>query len=257
MIAMIECPIDHPKLPNLFDPNVPNNPALWAVFLGRHSGRALVDDRDHPGQCLLRTDAYLTYASRHIRIEFLAQAVDYFRHAGPMWLVRMEGDPPAPISYKTLPRLEFTGYVRFSKQLINLRKRLPDGYAIKPIDMDLLQRCEWREDMIFYCGSLENFLRHDLGVCLMHGDEIITEAYASAFGIHSAEIGAITHEAHRGRGFAAITVAYLIEMVEQRGYHAYWSCDLDNPASASVARKLGFKVERPYEIFEYGKRSEL
>ncbi len=66
-----------------------------------------------------------------------------------------------------------------------------------------------------------------------------------------AEIGAITHEPYRGRGLAPIAVAYLIEALSERGYQAYWSCDIDNPASATVARKLGFRIERFYEVWEY------
>ncbi len=55
---------------------------------------------------------------------------------------------------------------------------------MRRIDRALLERCEWRDDMAFYCGSLENFLRHDLGMCLMHGEEIIVEAYACPLGEH-------------------------------------------------------------------------
>lgn len=50
---MIKCPVDHPALPALFDPLVPNNPALWAVFQGRHTGIALVDDLQKPTECVL------------------------------------------------------------------------------------------------------------------------------------------------------------------------------------------------------------
>lgn len=150
-----------------------------------------------------------------------------------------------------MPRLEFYDYDPHSEVLAEWRKRIPDGVELRMIDMSLLQRCEWRDDMAFWCGSLDNFLRHDLGLCLMHGEEIIVEAYASALGSTYAEIGAITHEPYRGKGFAPIAVAHLIEAVERRGYHAYWSCDTDNPASAQVARKLGFIIERPYEGWEY------
>jgi RimJ/RimL family protein N-acetyltransferase len=52
-------------------------------------------------------------------------------------------------------------------------------------------------------------------------------------------------------GYTPIAAAYLIEALEQRGYHAYWSCDIDNHASAQVARKLGFQTERPYETLVY------
>ncbi len=248
---MIECAADHPALPGLFDPSIPNNPALWAVFMGRHAGRAVVDSPVRPCQCLLRTEADLTYASRGIRQDFLERAIDFFRPIGHMWLVRHRSDPPAPGGYKILPRLEFYGYDPHSRLLHNLRKHLPEGHDIRVIDRALLQRCEWREDMVFYCGSLDNFLSNDLGICLMRGEEIITEAYASALGSTYAEIGAVTHQPYRGRGYAPLTVAFLIELLEQRGFHAYWSCDLDNPASASVARKLGFQVECAYETFEY------
>jgi RimJ/RimL family protein N-acetyltransferase len=248
---MIECPINHPALPTLFDPHVPNNPALWAVFHGRHIGRALVDNLKKPAQCVVRTEAVLTYASRLMSQSFLAEAIDYFRRIGTLWLIRLPGDPPAPEGYRKLPRLEFFDYDPLSPVLADFRNRLPPGFEIRRIDMSLLNRCEWRDDMALYCGSLENFLSNGLGMCLMHGDEIIVETYASALGAAYAEIGAITHEPYRGRGCAPITVAFLIEALKQRGYHAYWSCDVDNTASARVARKLGFQMERAYEILEY------
>ena len=248
---MIECPVDHPELPQLFDEHVPNNPALWAVFQGRHTGRAVVDELLHPSQCVVRTDATLTYASRNISQVFLTQAIENYRHLGPIWLVRAAGDPRAVDGYRTLSRLEFYDYEPSSRILAELRSHLLNAFKIQPIDMSLLKRCEWRDDMAFYCGSLENFIRNDLGVCLMQGEQIIVEAYASALGSPYAEIGAITHEPYRGMGYAPITVAFLVEALEQRGFHAYWSCDVDNPASASVARKLGFKIEKPYETWEY------
>jgi RimJ/RimL family protein N-acetyltransferase len=253
---MIECPIDHPDLPGLFDPQLPNNPALWAVFLKRHAGRALVNNLERPTQCVLRSQAILTYASRGISQEFLAQAINRFRRSGETWLVRNQGDPPAPAGYQINRRLEFYGYNRHSSVIAAMRERLPANFNIRRIDHDLLERCEWREAMAFYCGSSENFLRHDLGLCLMHREEILVEAYASAFGQPYAEIGAITHAPYRGRGYAPIAVAYLIEILEQLGYQAYWSCDADNPASARVARKLNFTIENTYEIWEYPKTEE-
>ncbi len=122
---------------------------------------------------------------------------------------------------------------------------------IQNIDEPMLERCEWRADMEFYAGSLSNFLANGLGLCMMQGNDILVEAYASAFGKTMAEIGAITHEAYRGRGYAAIACAYMIEACLQRGYQAYWSCDVDNPASIRVAQKLGFHRQEAYQIYEY------
>ena len=86
---------------------------------------------------------------------------------------------------------------------------------------------------------------------MMRGDEIIVEAYASSLGRTQAEIGAVTWEAYRGNGYAPIACAYLMQLLERRGYRAYWSCDADNLASIRVAQKLGFRQEKVYQILEY------
>ena len=251
---MIACPVYHPALPGLFDPAVPDHPALWAVLEGRHRGRAWVDDVQHPTQCVLRTDAALTYMGRRISQAFLNEAIANFRQIGPVWLVwppATSSQLPAPEAATFVQRLEYTDCDADAPILATWRNRLPAGFEIHPIDRQLLERCEWRSDMEFYCGSLDNFLVNGMGLCLMRGDEIIVEAYASSFGKTHAEIGAITHEGYRGHGYAPIACAYLIQACEQRGYHAYWSCDVDNPASARVARKLGFRQEKAYQVLEY------
>ncbi len=251
---MHNCPLDHPALPALFDPSVPNNPALWAVFKGRHTGRAVVDNLRRPSQCVVRTDAALTFSSREISQPFLHEAIAHFREIGDVWLVWPPAQSPrlvVPEANGVVQRFEFSDIDAYASVLTDLRHNLPDGYEICPIDLPLLERCEWRSEMVFYCGSEDNFLVNGIGFCLMQGDEIIVEAYASALGETQAEIGAITHEAHRGRGYAPITCSYLIRECAQRGYGAYWSCDVDNPASIRVAQKLGFRQQRAYQIFEY------
>ncbi len=250
---MHECPIDHPALPTLFDPTVPNNSVLWAVLKGRNAGRACVDNIQNPSQCVLRTDAILTFASRQISQTFLDQAIAHLRRTDPVWLVW-----PATISLRLVSqvthiaqRLEFYDCDPRSRVLADLRRRLPDGFEIRPIDRHLFEQCEWRSDMEFYCGSVDNFLANGIGLCLMRGSEIIVEAYVSSLGETRAEIGAVTREAYRGRGYAPITCAYLIQTCERRGYRAYWSCDADNRASVRVAHKLGFRQNKPYQILEY------
>lgn len=238
----------------MFDPMLPDNPALWAVFGGQYAGCALVNDPRHPSQCVLRTDAALTFASRQVEPRFLADAIAYFRHTGEVWLVWPPDapyQPDVPADSGINHRLEFYDCDPASPVLAGLRQSLPAGYEIRPIDRQLLGRCEWRSDMEFYCGSLDSFLAYGAGLCLMKGDEIIVEAYVSSFGYTRAEIGAITHAPYRGHGFAPVACAYLIQLCAQRGFAAYWSCDTDNTASARVAQKLGFRQERAYRIFEY------
>jgi RimJ/RimL family protein N-acetyltransferase len=247
-MTLHECSVTHPALADLFDLDVPNNPVLWAVLRGRNGGRAWVDDLQTPSQCVLRTDSTLAFASRQISQAFLHQAIMHLRQIGPVWFVQPL--PLAPQASSVFRRLEFYDCDPRSRALADLQ-RLPDGLDIRPIDRRLLERCQWREEMEFFCGSVDNFLENGIGLALMQGDEIISEAYATSLGEARAEIGAVTREEQRGRGYAPIACTYLIQACARRGYQAYWSCDADNAASARVARKLGFEQERAYQVLEY------
>ena len=251
---MYDFPVNHRVLQGLFDLELPNSPALWAVLKGNYSGKALVDDAQHPTQCVLRTDAALSYFSRQTSQAFLDEAVNRFRKVGPVWLIWPHGtklQPPEIEFARIVNRLEFYDYDPNSEVLAKLSGQLPQDCTIQRITCQLFDRCEWRDEMEFYAGSVSNFLEHGIGLCMMREDETIVEAYASALGKTRAEIGAITREAYRGRGYAAIACAFLIKICDDLGFQAYWSCDADHQASIRVAQKLGFRRERAYQIFEY------
>jgi hypothetical protein len=167
---MIECPVNHPALPALFDPSVPDHPALWAVLRGCHTGRAMVNNVEYPTQCVLRTDAALTYSSRQIQQAFLHQAIAHLKKVSPIWLIwqpAVSARVVPPQANQIVERLGFYDYDPHSAVLADLRRRLPAGLELVPIDRQLIERCEWRSDMEFYCGSLDNFLANGLGLCMM------------------------------------------------------------------------------------------
>ncbi len=248
------CPIDHPALPALFDLAVPNSSVLWSVIEGRNAGRAWVDCIQTPSQCVIRTDAVYTFFSRQISQTFLNEAIGYFRQTEPIWLVWSPEETVEPLLFedtKISHRLEFYDCDVHDPVLADWRRRLPDEFEIRTIDRTLLERCQWRSAMAHWCGSLDNFLVNGTGLCLMDGDDIVVEAYASSFGQGQAEIDVITHESYRGQGYAPITCAYLIKVCAELGYQPYWSCDVANKASANVARKLGFQQEKVYQLLDY------
>jgi len=250
---MIEVPATHPSLPALFDPEIPNSPMLFAILRGDNPGRAFVDDATNPSHAVVRTNEALIFLSQVAPQEFLDLALTHLSQLGHLGLIwRPEAAVPRPPeAARILPRHEFPICSATSETLAVLESGLPDGFEIRPVDRSLLERCEWRPEIEGYCGSLDNFLAHGLGICLMRGDEIITEAYAPFWGVRQAEIGVVTNEAHRGHGFAAMACARLIRLCRERGAEPYWSCDADNIASIRSARKLGFQGEREYEIRLY------
>ena len=84
---MFNTPVTNPALQEIFNPDLPNSPALWAALLGKHSGKAVVDHPQNPTQCVLRTEAALSYFSPQTKQDFLDKATAYFRSLGPVWLV--------------------------------------------------------------------------------------------------------------------------------------------------------------------------
>ena len=65
--------------------------------------------------------------------------------------------------------------------------------------------------------------------------------------------GIFTQPAHRGYGYATIAVAHLIREIEATGYNTYWNCSKRNLASAAVARKLGYRVQKEYRCMVWNK----
>jgi RimJ/RimL family protein N-acetyltransferase len=124
------------------------------------------------------------------------------------------------------------------------------------MDEAVLGRCLWRDLMTSAYGTQERFLQHGIGLCLMAGHEICSEAYAVFFGGGRVEIGVITHEAYRQRGYATVACQHLIKHCETQGYPTYWSCEQDNVASAATARKLGYQVQKEYQWLYYARDAQ-
>lgn len=252
---MHRCPITSSKLTSLFARGGPNDTMLFATLEGRYPGWALVDDPDLPSQAIVRTHYGTTFFGGRVTDGFLANAVDGFRLAGAVRLVVSERDfairsLPAGQS-RVIKRLEFPTRKPSGDGVGRFLKSLPGTCRIVSIDRGLFARCSWHDEVLSACGTVDRFMTHCRSVCLMRNDEILSEAYAIFMGAGRAELGAITKEEHRGRNYAAIACAHLIEGYDRQGIPAYWSCHQTNTASIGLARKLGFRDEQPYRWIRY------
>ena len=64
------------------------------------------------------------------------------------------------------------------------------------------------------------------------------------------EIGAIVRPEFRQRELGYATCTALIDECRRREYETIWSCHRENEASARLARKLGYRRERPYRFWQ-------
>ena len=128
---------------------------------------------------------------------------------------------------------------------------VPEGCELRPIDAEWFARCRYRDYYTAYFGSAERTLEQGFGYCLVRDQELLSEAFAADAALGMIEIGTITGEPYRRRGYAAVTCAQLIRECEARGYRTYWNCSKDNQASAGLARSLGFQGEKEFRYVVY------
>lgn len=130
--------------------------------------------------------------------------------------------------------------------------RPPEGVKVVPIDAQLLRRTEWYADTLHAFGTVERWLGLGLGFGVMVGDEIVAEALAGPRCRGLLEMGIVTREAHRRRGYATLASRHLAVACEARGDRVWWNANADNVASIAIARRLGFTVERRYDLVALG-----
>lgn len=247
------------KILPLFDFDFPNRTMLLAFAQGQTPGIAFVDNLTTPTACIVTIGFHnWTFVGGKPEQDWLNQAFAQLRRdkslelAWATWADR--GFTPPLNLTKAIKRYEFLDLPAAFNQH-ERTPQLPQDHYFRKMDQELFMRCLWSSEMIMAYGTSENFLMHAFGFCLMYDDEICCESYASFRAADRYEIGVITPEAYRRRGYAHMTCAYLAKKCAQSGYQTIWSCDQENVASVATARKLGYQIQREYQILLYAQNS--
>lgn len=248
-----------PALQALFDPGLPAGLRCFSVLAGTTQGQILTDQLSQPtwGAVWEANDGTL-YLGGQIEAATLSALFTHLQSVGDVLVGYWEGDPvadrlpPAPDYVGTV--LEFMDRPAGTADLDTLLGRLPAGYEMRRADSALLKRFVWYDDILRHHGGADAYLRNCLAVALMHGDEILSEASTGPLINGVRELGVITREAHRQRGWATLACAYLVKWCEQLGAKTYWNCAAQNTGSAKVARALGYQTERLYHLRAWSKK---
>jgi GNAT superfamily N-acetyltransferase len=244
-----------PDLMKLFDEDSPGKSLLFSILEGRTPAEILVDDPEHPRQCIVRSGVRFTFASRDVDQGFLERALAELRQTAGVALMcppdrSEQWTPPDPDV--VVERLGFRDFANGG--LREVLARPLEGMEIREIDRERFGNTLWRDLLLGFSGSAESFLRHGFGLVLCRGDEVLAWSYAPNRGLSTMEIGVATAEDHRGQGHATFIAAHVISQCLARGWSVAWSCETDNPASAAIAHKLGFRGERTYPVYVYRSR---
>lgn len=233
------------RLAPLFDPEGYNSPMLFSVLEGRNPGRAWADVPDRPTRALVHTGFGMVFVAPHDADATLAELLPALAGGEPLHLV-WQPDAPLPrsaaeLGARAIDRLEFR-----DRTTVDCPP-LPVDMALVPLAAELLDRCIWREQVQRAVG-VGAALRPGLGLCLLHGSTIAVEAYALFWGAGQVEVGVVTHPDYRRRGLGLLACANLLDQCEAQDARTVWSCHVGNPASAALARRLGFRTERRYQL---------
>jgi RimJ/RimL family protein N-acetyltransferase len=247
-----------PQLRALFDPHQPASLRCFAVLDDFSSGGLIMtDDPDNPQWGIVREPADGTiYIGGTPNAEIVAQVIAELVKTGDVLIGLWEGDPWRE---KLPPKPDYTGHVLEwmdrapERQLDDLIARLPSDLRIDPFDAELFARTEWYEDTVRGYGSAERFFALGGGFCLMRGDEILGEASYGRSSPTLAEMGILIYPPYRQMGYATALSAYTVQACEARGLATYWNTAKQNIASAAIARKLGYRSEREYQLLGWFK----
>jgi GNAT superfamily N-acetyltransferase len=135
--------------------------------------------------------------------------------------------------------------------------QVPTGCELRRLNRELILRTEWGPNDVTFYGGPENWEKTCLGYVLMHGNEILSEATVGSPGRKPClyEPGVFTQEKHRGNGYGTMVTARLIQEIETMGGRTFWNCAKQNQASAAIARKLGYRVEKKFRCLAWDKQA--
>jgi hypothetical protein len=195
------------------------------------------------------------YLAGVMRAEVLSTLIHDLHTQSDVLVGLWQGDP----RWELLPpNPEYSGYtLEFTAHQGG--EELPDippGCELKPLDHSLSKQILGRNFLARLYGNLQRVLQWGYGLCLVQGDELLCEAFAGPAAGGVIEIGVETAPHHMRKGYAMLTCAHLIAEMEQQGYSTYWNCEQGNLASAALARKLGYRLEKEYKLVAWFKKDE-
>lgn len=138
-------------------------------------------------------------------------------------------------------------------RLSGLIAALPEGIELRLFDRELYHRAleeKWSRDFCSQFRDAEDFLSRGLGVAALKDGELVGGASSYTRYSKGIEIQVETRADMYRNGIAAACCAKLILVCLERNLYPSW--DAANPASAALARKLGYHEAGLYTAWKLG-----
>ena len=228
-----------------------------SVLAGTPAGQVWLDDLDQPRVGFIEGSegAYLAGdPTRQERYEQLREVIPLYAYLvvdPPGWeevLDQVWSNPAARRHYRQ-------HYVFRRSAAPAWREYLPDGVRAVPVDegflkMDYLENFQQVMSWIDGWHSVESFLEHGCGICLLIGETIASWSLMDCAWEDRCEIGIVTASSYRKQGLGRLAVSAMLDACLARGYREIgWQCLASNAGSIAIAQRTGFENERDYLAF--------
>ncbi len=253
-----------------------NNLFARAVVEGKVSGRVFADRTDGPctfyilhsyGMSLLVGDHSNEEFNERFRAYALNEGGERDRHEWmQVWprewndvLVSLLGDVLVPAAGNTREKgvVELNGRAnfRFSPAVYGRRvpTEMPTGVEIVRTDAEIFEAMTGAVVPKYFLDSVEDFEADGVGFSLLSGGRLAATAFSAYLSGDQLELGIETMPEFRGKGFAELVCAALIDWCGDHGYEPLWSCRFENVASYALAQKLGFEPVSITPYYRLGK----
>lgn len=227
------------------------------VVLDGYLGEAFVDDEDNPHIAVLEIPKLklniLGGDARH------PSAREYLEELHAPEILIFASEDWEELLWETrrgflirLPRYAFTSENLDLAHLYELKSRLPDGYRLEKMNIDLArklanERSEFASEHMLNFDSPEDFIERGFGFCVLDEGEIVSVATTFAICEKGIEIQINTRKEHRGRGLATVVAAQLLIYSLENNLDPNW--DAANKASVNLAKKLGYTPGGTYSMY--------
>lgn len=225
-------------------------PVIRPVVFGS-VGMACVDRLDRPTVCSLALSDFVMYAgdAESVAAKYLIETTARPCLVLPStqeWMRLVEGS-----SAKRIVRYSFSNEGLDRSRLESIAQSLPPDLELRRFDEEAIRQAashRWSVALVENFRSPEHFLETGVAFGAFDHGELV--AGASSFARYDAtvEIEVDTESSYRRRGLAAATAANLILHCLDHALAPHW--DAANEASRRLAERLGFTLERDYEVLK-------
>lgn len=243
--------------------------AALAVLENQAPGNVFVDQPNEPEAAMVvtgwryylagspRSSKFNQQLHRHFKNHIYPQAVEAGQSAFTLYFPSTDWEPAiASMLHGKYPIQDGRLYYEMRKPAPDWRGRVPPGFVMRQLDATLLQETGLKnydrllEEMQSESPSIEHFLKHCFGFCLV-GEGAIAAWCLSEYNLEDrCEVGIETIQPYRRRGFATLTACALIEHARfQEIGRIGWHCWGSNTASCATAESIGFSRVTEYPAF--------